>query len=72
MSPCADICTTTVSIDYDESRVTGHRSTFTYYRLEDTLGAYFFLILPLSLDDYIYICTKITKEISAIYSLFSN
>lgn len=30
MPLCTDICTTTVSIDYDVSRATEHRSSFTF------------------------------------------
>lgn len=58
MPPCTDICTTTVSIDYDVSRATEHRSSFTF-ALHDTalptVGARLLVLISLFIPGSIYL-----------------
>lgn len=65
MPPCTDICTATVSIDYDVSRATEHRSSF-MFALHDTalptVGARLLVLISLFIPMAVYIYMKITSR----------
>lgn len=73
MPSCTDICTTTVSIDYDVSHATEHRSSFTF-ALHDTalptVGARLLVLISLFMPDSTYLYEENIEKYS--YSSFSR